>query len=156
MKSNLWHRIFALLFALYLPLVSVGIPLHKHYCGGILEKSQWLFEAESCHESDSSIHASQSCCSSKFSCHNTDPVKEKESADCCDNQMELYKMDYALVLNNTSTDVLSTFIPAYVHCFILNDRITNIRKEVIPPQLEFLFPYPNGQSRLIHFQVFTC
>ena len=154
MSRTIWHRIFALAFALYLPLVTVGIPLHKHYCGGTLEDSQWLFEAESCHEK-SAVESETSCCSTKSSCHSL-PSEEEGEDDCCDNDMELYKLDYSITLPGSVSEITKTFITSFVQIFIQKNEEASFVHLPLIKNIKYFHPYPNGQNHLAFLQVFIC
>ena len=77
MRQIQLFKSLALFFAIYLPLVTVGIPLHKHYCNGILEDASLLFVAHACQE-ESLTEVKKDCCSTGNSCHNSEPAPEKE------------------------------------------------------------------------------
>jgi hypothetical protein len=156
MKQIQLFKSLALFFAIYLPLVTVGIPLHKHYCNGILEDASLLFVADACQE-ESLTEVKKDCCSTGNSCHNSEPAPEKEEEkDCCETETELYKIDLTFItLKFQSQDNefdAYIFMPHTTQPTQLFG-ISYIKPNP-PPNLQYQFP--SGKSRLIQFQQFLC
>ncbi|MGB3079471.1 MAG: hypothetical protein WBB31_10380 [Saprospiraceae bacterium] len=68
-------------------LSQVGLPLHMHYCKGILESVSVLFSAK-CDDHDVPVNL-PSCCQKAVTKH----CDQKESKKCCDDQVMVLKQD---------------------------------------------------------------
>lgn len=178
-KLNI-HRIIALFFALYLPIVMMGLPLYKHYCKGNLQKMQLVFQPESCHSDDSHVKESSccssefsefilektACCSSKTSCHSSEITSEENylvsdysnyqlsEKDCCNDKLEILKVDFSYV-NESSFYKSIDFKFLYPIFFIIKTiNLERFHKNYFPPHRNHFFL--DGQSRIIAFQQFLC
>lgn len=154
MKRAYWHKIVAIFFAIYLPVITSGLALHKHYCKGQLEDVQWFFEPDSC-EQNQQNPSGHSCCGLEKACH-SDLSEPGEKKDCCTDEIELYKADLSLILQKNS-NTFSKWINGYNFVFralpVLATKSNLSFYKIIP---DHFHPFPNGQSRLIAFQQFLC
>ncbi len=165
MQSHILHKVVAIIFAIYLPFISVGIPLHKHYCEGELHKSQLLFQPDSCHASIHDYEAN-SCCgfsninhsndeNTSISCHSDfSSCSAHNEDDCCKDEVELIKIDFSLLKtsSNNNIDVLSIFTPIYF--LVQTNKIDIPNKNILFP--EPVYYLPDGQARQKVFQQFLC
>lgn len=73
-------------------LVSqVGVPLHMHYCKGILESVSVLIAAK-CNDHDVPANL-PACCKKAFASHCT----KKEGKKCCDDEVKVLKQDFTSI-----------------------------------------------------------
>lgn len=87
-------------------LSQVGLPLHMHYCKGMLESVSVLFSAK-CNDHDVPVNL-PTCCQKTMAKH----CDKKESKKCCDDQVLVLKQ------NITSTAPLLMKwidVPVYTH-----------------------------------------
>ncbi len=68
-------------------LSQVGLPLHMHYCKGMLESVSVLFSAK-CDDHNVPVNL-PSCCQKKVAKH----CDKKESKKCCDDQVMILKQN---------------------------------------------------------------
>lgn len=155
MDKPLTYRIIALFFAFYLPLALVGVPLHKHYCEGELASFNFFLEAESCHEAKS-VEADMTCCSSQDACHTSAADTDCSTGDCCDDEMELLKVDLVVLLNNNTSqqnpdlDYQVKFKPEYRLEIVLPHYTSK------PKTQSYFSPFPEPRSRLVFQGKFLC
>ena len=157
MRISIIYRSIAIFFAVYLPMITVGVPLHKHYCQGELKQSQWIIDVESCHDAEM-LSDEHECCGSNVSCHLVEDLltESDNENDCCQDEMKLYKFDQSLILNR-SLYVADKFLYQKPNLFfsyaIISSPLFTIINNYIPAHIH---PLPNGQSRLKAFQRFLC
>lgn len=153
-RKNL-YKIISIFLSVYLPLVTIGLPLHKHYCGGNLEDSQWLIGVESCHDKAENEDSATSCCSIESTCHSTSQ-NESEDNDCCEDEVEFYKTEISFVFQKTSE---RDFEELDIHFFTpieFRPLLQIVKESFEPKKLKYFHPYPNGQSIIIRHQQFLC
>ena len=80
------HTISYALTSLIL-ISQVGVPLHMHYCKGILESVSVLFAAK-CNDHDVPANL-PACCKKAFASH----CIKKEGKKCCDDEVKVIKQD---------------------------------------------------------------
>jgi hypothetical protein len=95
-------------------LSQVGVPLHKHYCKGILESVSVVFSAKC---DDHFVPANlPACCKKVFANHCSKP----EGKNCCDDEVMVLKQE----ITSTAPSFLKWIDVA------LNDEITSIPNPV--------------------------
>jgi len=176
MYNRYFKNILAILLSLNVFLASVGIPVYKHYCKGNLIGLQYLVEQENyCHLEHGDEDAccatfdldneEMSCCANQKSddCYTNHAEDNccsngKDCNDCCENELELVKIDLLTILqttNHLSSGINYLDIPPVYFPVIL----------ILQPQESVGYlnqnksrsgPLPDGQSRVISYQKFIC
>lgn len=156
MRKQLVHKCIAIFFALYLPAASIGLPLHKHYCQGKLKEVQVFFEPESCHEKDSCTLGSDCCSSTITGCHTENQDQDLAKDDCCDNELELIRVDLTLI-TDSSQGLKFRNMDVLVHIRQELNR-TNIQwKNIDRSSLRLtISPFPDLSTRLSFLNQFLC
>lgn len=155
MQTRFLFRGIAIFFSVYLPLVTVGLPLHKHYCGGNLEDSQWLIGVESCHDKAQKENASSSCCSIESTCHSASQ-NDSEENDCCQDEIEFFKTDIPIVFQKTSERDFEQLDLQLFNAIEFTPLLQIVVNSYQPIKIKYFHPYPNGQSIVILHQQFLC
>ena len=168
MHSRNINKIIAIFFAVYLPLITMGLPLHKHYCQGDLKKMQLLIQPDSCHE-DESIGAKDSCCSSISDCtldFKLDAISSccksnhlnstiNDDNGCCKIELEIIKIDFSFIKESSvlKKEILNSYYKP-IFFFLQTIYISfYIKKYFIPYRFHYFL---DGKSRVIAFQRFLC
>ena len=175
MYYRYFKNILAILLSLNVFLASVGIPVYKHYCKGNLIGLQYLVEQENyCHlehgDDDGCCAISDldneemSCCANQKSvdcsvlsedncCSNG-----KDCNDCCENEMELVKIDLLTILQATNQFSSGIDFPVYPIVYFPVILILQPLESVgyLNQNTSRSGPLPDGQSRVISYRKFIC
>lgn len=150
---------FWLVFTIYFVLISVGIPLHEHYCKGNLKLVQIFSEPETCHSSDLVFHKTKDCCSSK--CDSALPKGEccsTEKGNCCTNKYELKKIEFQATIEkkdfskNTSADKPINSDFTICNKIVFFHECINFKKN----GKLYQWKKPNGKNIITFNQQFIC
>ena len=115
--SMLLRSIVHITLALWLLMVSTGIPIYKHFCKDAWKGTALFIAPSSCHDKSANCaDAAQSCCSTQNSCCSTnvtlsletlledrleDNFEDRTNFDdnCCDDTFEFQKFDKNLIVS---------------------------------------------------------
>ena len=144
-----------LLFTFYFVIMSVGLPLHKHYCMGDLKKVQLFIQPESCHSSNHNKSISD-CCSGKHITEKGETCSTEER-NCCSDRLEFYKIDVTTILQNSEKSKININ-----SVFVINSNIFNFvpknfnNAKLIKTRFNRPLKLPNFRTKIALYQQFIC
>lgn len=146
-------KVFWMLYLIYFGIVSIGLPLHKHFCEGVLKKTQWIFEPESCHKTTEIEKSCCNCCDDYFPKECNFSISEDNK--CCENNVVFIKADINSVLNDIDKSENNNSISfQFIDCKLYFQNIT------IPYLLHFIIkskiPLISGIKIIILKNSFLC
>jgi hypothetical protein len=91
-------NISLLAFTVYFSIVTLGIPLYKHYCEGDLKLIQFFFQPQDCHTAEIHHEDIKDCCSGACGSEKEEQGScFDDDGKCCTNKLEYYKVDVVSV-----------------------------------------------------------
>ena len=127
------------------------MPLHKHYCEGILKKAQFVIEPESCH---TSLEVEKSCCCESGN-QKTECNAGINEEDCCSNTVQFIKADVNTVIENQDKifKLKLNLIPEFFNYIFSNN---NSFKYYSDKKIDDKIPITPGIKIIILKQSFLC
>lgn len=151
-------KILWLFFTIYFVIVSLGLPLHKHYCLGDLKKIQLFIQPESCHASEHHEEISD-CCSGKCSKENEyENTFSSKEGDCCTDKLEFYKIE----ITSTKEDIQKSKVQKPLVLFSNNAILNSYSKITGKIELQqynrfiIFWKIPDPRTKLTLHQQFIC